>query len=260
MDQLRNAGVPLSSEPQTLAAYAFERLRADLKANRFKPGERLRFEDMREIYNVGLSPLREALSRLAETGLVVQSGQKGFRVAPASLEDLADIIETRRFLEIRAVEDSIVHGDNRWERDLVAAFHGLSVASRRKPETASDYAAWEEHHAAFHRALVGGCRSRWLLQFWGIVFDQAERYRRLAITSGVWVRQIGDHSALLEAALARDTDRASTLLRHHIGRSAEQLMPRLEQVLPAKARQTGGRTLNQTQLRLMALAAKGEQP
>jgi GntR family carbon starvation induced transcriptional regulator len=260
MHQPTPSGIALAPEPQTLAAYAFERLRADLKANRFKPGERLRFEDMRDIYNVGVSPLREALSRLAETGLVVQSGQKGFRVAPASLEDLMDIIETRRFLEIRAVEDSIAHGDDRWERELVASFHSFSVVSRRKPETAGDYAGWEEHHAAFHRGLVGGCRSRWLLQFWGIVYDQAERYRQLAITSGVWVRgQISDHADLLDAALARDMERAATLLREHIGRSAEQLKPRLEQVLPATARRAGARGLNQTQRKLMALAGNGEQ-
>src|ERR1700680_4665326 len=74
----------------TLAGYAFHRLMADLKANRFKPGERLRFDAMRSLYDVGVAPLREALSRLAETGMVVQIGQKGFRAASVSLEDLAD--------------------------------------------------------------------------------------------------------------------------------------------------------------------------
>jgi hypothetical protein len=48
-------------------------------------------------------------------------------------------------------------------------------------------------------------------------------------------------------------------LREHIGRSAEQLKPRLEQVLPATARRAGGRGLNQTQRKLMALAGNGEQ-
>ena len=74
-------------ESATRGDYALLRLKSDLKANRFKPGQRLRFDDMRLMYDVGVGPLREALSRLTEAGLVVQIGQKGYRVAPASLED-----------------------------------------------------------------------------------------------------------------------------------------------------------------------------
>jgi GntR family transcriptional regulator, carbon starvation induced regulator len=220
-----------SAELRTLAGHAFERLRSDLKGNRFKPGERLRFDDMRRIYQIGLAPLREALSRLAATGLVIQVGQKGFRVAPVSLEDLADVIETRRFLEIRALEDALSHDDDSWEGPLVGTFHQFSKASRKKPETVDEYERWEEHHAAFHRALLAGCRSRWLLHFWSTVFDQAERYRRIAVTAGHWEPdEVSDHAELLEAALSRDREKACALLRGHIGRSAERLVPQLRDV------------------------------
>ena len=88
----------------TLAIEVFGRLRHDLKANRFKPGERLDFSRIKEMYEVGVAPLREALSRLVEAGLVVQVGQKGFRAAPVSFDDLKDVVDTRRFLEVRAFQ------------------------------------------------------------------------------------------------------------------------------------------------------------
>jgi len=208
----------------TLAIEVFGRLRHDLKANRFKPGERLDFSRIKDIYDVGVAPLREALSRLVEAGLVVQVGQKGFRAAPVSLDDLTDVVDTRRFLEVRAFQESIRLGDDDWEGRIVAAFHGLSKVSQRSSE-ALDESAWEVKHGEFHRALMSACRSRWLLQLWSTVFDQAERYRSLAFGMGHWSPdELGDHKQLLDIALARDIDRAGELLHKHIGFSAERLL------------------------------------
>ena len=233
---------PLDSPPNTLSAAVLSRLREDLKANRFEPGSKLRFEDMKEIYQVGLAPLREALMRLSEVGLVVQTGQKGFRVPPASADDLRDVIETRRFLELRVLEDSLQHGDEQWESRVVASLYRFSKFSKRAPSTPAERAEWERHHTDLHRALVSGAKSRWLLQFWSTVFDQAERYRRLAIKGGHWPSdELKRHEELVEAALERNTKKAVDLLRRHIGGSAERLMPGLQPLvsqLPTTKRRT----------------------
>jgi hypothetical protein len=60
---------------------------------------------------VGLSPLREALSRLVVSGLVWAEGQRGFRVAPASIEDIQDISDVRTNVECLAFRQSIERGD-----------------------------------------------------------------------------------------------------------------------------------------------------
>jgi GntR family transcriptional regulator, carbon starvation induced regulator len=216
----------------TLAIEVFGRLRHDLKANRFKPGERLDFSRIKEMYDVGVAPLREALSRLVEAGLVVQVGQKGFRAAPVSLDDLTDVVDTRRFLEVRAFQESIRLGDDDWEGRIIAAFHGLSKVSQRSPESL-DKAAWEVRHGEFHKALMSACRSRWLLQLWSTVFDQAERYRSLALGIGHWSPdELGDHKQLLDAALARDVEHAGELLHRHIGFSAQRLLEGIRPYLP----------------------------
>jgi GntR family carbon starvation induced transcriptional regulator len=232
-------------EAATLAEKVFLRLRHDLKANRFKPNERLRFDRMREIYETGTAPLREALSRLSESGLVVQIGQKGFRAAPATMEDLRHVVETRRFLEVRAAQDSVLHGSEEWEAALVATFHRFAKVSRGKPATAAERAVWEERHTEFHRALIAGCPNRWIRHLWSIVFDQAERYRRSAIEVGHWSEsEYDDHKQLLDAAVARDVERLCELLSRHIGVSADRLVahlgPSLAQPLSA-ARSTAER-------------------
>lgn len=218
--------------PRTLAEYAFEQLRKDLKANRYGHAGRLPLEKLKSLYDVGAAPLREALSRLIEAGLVVQVGQKGFSVAPASLEDMRDVVETRRFLEVRALEDALTNKDDRWEGDLVAAFHRFEKASNGPLKTRAEREVWEERHTALHRALLGGCRSRWLLHSWSAVFDQAERYRRLAIEIQVEPStEIGEHAKLVNAALKREVEKCCKLLGRHIGSSADRLSAPLEKVL-----------------------------
>jgi len=210
----------------TLGGQVFERLLDDLKSNQFGPGERLKFDDMRDRYEVGTGPLREALSRLAGLGLVTQIGQKGFRAPEASLTDYEHIIASRKFLEKRALAASIAHGDDNWENGVVAMFHQLQKATRPKPTTRQEHAAWERHHTNFHHSLVAACGSAWLLNAWRSAFDQAERYRRLAMKRGHWViDQKDDHERLLKAALARNSELALRILDHHIGRSAGKIGP-----------------------------------
>src|ERR1700740_3160335 len=110
---------------KTLAEHVFQKLRDDLKSNKYSPGERLKFEEMQKNYAVSGAPLREALCRLMGLGLVVQIGQKGFRAATVSREDLDHLIATRKFLEDRALQESINNGNEEWEGSLVAAFHRL---------------------------------------------------------------------------------------------------------------------------------------
>ncbi len=223
-----------ADDQRTLAGQAFTQLYRDLIANRFKPGERLRFHKIREIYQVGVAPLREALSRLSGAGLVVQVGQKGFRVAPVSVKDLQDVVETRGLVEIRAVQDAVTSGDEEWEASLVAAFYRLSKVTRPAPESAVERAVWEEHHTNFHQALVAGCANRRLLQVWSTIFAQAERYRRLAIEVGHWApNELETHEDLLNAALARDSDKIAGLLHQHIASSSEHLIAQVNSLVDA---------------------------
>jgi hypothetical protein len=113
---------------KTLAGAAYAKIKADVTGGVFEPGQRLRIEDLRQAYGTGASPLREALSRLAAEGIVVSIGQRGFRVPPVSVEELRDITNMRILLETEALRQSIEHGDDEWEAEVVASFHRLSKA------------------------------------------------------------------------------------------------------------------------------------
>lgn len=202
-------------EPRTRGDEVFARLRADIISSKLTPGTKLRFHDLRRDYGVGLSPLREALSRLAENRLVVATGQRGFHVSEISVENLIDIAMVRKEIDGFALRLSIKHGDDTWEGNLIAARHKLGLLEKPGSDVAEEL--WESRHREFHYTLVAACRSPVLLHLHGILNDQFDRYRRLSAkgmsTGGPRALM---HKQILEAALARDADKAVKLFHDHI--------------------------------------------
>lgn len=205
-------------EGATNASRIFDILRHDLVNGRFTAGEKLGISALREHYEVGLSPLREALNRLAAYGLLIQENQRGFRVPRLARVELDDITEMRRQLEGMALERAIRHGDAEWESLLLAARHRLM----RADNDPNQIEQWEQYHSHFHRTLVAPCQSIWLLRFIEQLHDQFDRYRRMAPPlPSVRSTLDAQHGELVELALARDAGGARALLDRHIDLSYE---------------------------------------
>jgi DNA-binding GntR family transcriptional regulator len=202
----------------TLVEQAFGRLRTDVLAGTFAAGTKLKLEELQGAYGFSSSPLREALSRLAQEGLVRADERRGFRVAPISAEDLADITRMRLMLDVPALREAIAHGDDAWEASILAAFHRLEKVESRLsdgPVVLDD--AWSELHRAFHLALVAACPSERQRTWGASLFDQAERYRRFSARFRKTARRkSNEHRKIMDATLRRDADTACALLEEHI--------------------------------------------
>jgi GntR family carbon starvation induced transcriptional regulator len=214
-----------SNEPkanETLGGLALTKLRADIVAARWKPGDRLTFDRLRSRYGLGIGPLREALSHLVADGLVMLEQQRGYSVAPVSLDDLRDVTAMRQHIDALALGRSIELGDLDWEARIVASFHRLSKIDIRvvgRPDAIND--GWEEEHRRFHEALISACGSPILIHFHQNLFDRSERYRRLSFTAAPDKRDVAyEHQKISDAALARDSETACRLIHEHIGRTA----------------------------------------
>jgi GntR family transcriptional regulator, carbon starvation induced regulator len=213
------------ASPKTRIESVYRRLRQDIISGVYAPGEKLRIDHLRERYQVGGSTMREALGRLVADTLVYVQGQRGFRVAPISLNDFEDITNSRILLETEAVRLSIEHGGEIWESEVVAAHHRLSRTEEKmvaNPQSAVD--EYEERNLAFHTALISACPSVWLRHFLSILWKQSERYRRLSIEKHPIPRDVAkEHAQILEAVLARDAKRAVQLTAEHIRLTLEAI-------------------------------------
>jgi len=207
----------------TRATSLFDELRADLLAGVLEPGSKLAIEALAECYATSATPLREALNRLVSDGLVERREQRGFVVAGISAEDLAEITKTRCWLEEVALRESIAAHSTEWEEALVLAHHRLARTPRSLSDSHfEDNPEWEPLHRAFHRALIDGCGSRWLLSFCDQLADQHHRYRRLSAPRAFAKRGVkAEHQQLMEAAVESRADEAVALLRAHFERTAK---------------------------------------
>lgn len=201
-----------------LVEQAFARMRRDVLTGNFAAGAKLKVDELQKAYGVSSSPLREALSRLAQEGLVRADERRGFRVSPLSVTDLADITRMRIMLDVPALKDSMREGKDDWEANIVAAFHRLEkIESRLSDGPVVLDEDWSALHRGFHMALISACASQRQLAWSASLFDQAERYRRFSARYRKTLkRKSSEHKRIMEATLDRDAPTASLLLKEHI--------------------------------------------
>ncbi len=232
-----------SPNGKSLTSLAVERLRGDILSGLLRPAERLRIQALSERYEIGATAIREALSRLVTDGLVDSEDQRGFCVTPVSREDLVDLTETRVQVECAGLRQALVRGGVEWESNVLSAFHRL----QRTPTPSSPdlHEAWASVHRQFHEALLVGCVSPWTLRLCRLLYDQSERYRNLAEqhTSGANRDAMTEHRELMDAAMARDADRATQLLGEHFWATTGIILKAVfnEGETPGDVQRRGGR-------------------
>jgi GntR family transcriptional regulator, carbon starvation induced regulator len=222
--QIDSVEVP---ETDTLSERAASLVERDIIAGLHAPGARLGIVDLARRYEIGATPLREGLSRLVSRGLIVGIGQRGFRVADVSREDLLDITRMRTVVELEALRLAMAQGDDAWEAGILSALHQMRRHIQRTGnefrEGAPDF---DRLHKAFHTSLLAACGSKRLLNAHSDLYDQAYRYRRVMMRgfdSGK--KFVAAHQSLADVVLARDVKDAPSLLAAHLHSTLDFVYP-----------------------------------
>ena len=198
----------------------YSRIRSDIILGILTPSERLRLNSMKLEYGVSINTLREVLNRLASEGLVVSEAQRGFEVAPVSIQNLRELAQLRILLEHHAMAQSFLTGDVEWEGRVVSAHHKLAATERSIQANGDDPPRRKRYDSEFHQALISNCGSRELIKAHSGVFDKYFRYT-LQYAGRSTAEQ---HQALLESALERNIDRAKAVLVEHIDECVEHAL------------------------------------
>ena len=210
---------------KTLAERAYLRIRDLVRDGSLEPGTRLRFAELQELCGMSVTPVREALARLTAEGFTTLEENRGYRVAPLSIDELRDIARARQLIEGQALRLSIENGDAEWEGALVSAHHLMQRIARTTagaPTVVDE--DWNFRHAVFHRTLIAACGSPVLLAICEGLFDRADRYRRLSWAIPNNPRAIDEeHRLIFERALARKVEPAVEILCQHYERTAQQV-------------------------------------
>lgn len=198
----------------TLKDHTYDVLRAAiLDMNIYEDGADLRLDErqMAEKLAISRTPIREALARLAQDGLVEILPRKGVFVLRKSMDEILEMIVTWAALESMAVRLATEHATSGDLRDLrkFALKHSIDAAR-------ADIEEYSEINIQFHQRILelSGCK---LLKATADgLFQHMHAVRRRAMgESDRATRSVVDHMEIIEALEARDGDLASTLVREH---------------------------------------------
>ena len=207
---------------RTLIERAYEELREDIVNGKLAPGTKLLIEHLKDRYQVGAGTLREALTRLLSDSLVITEGQRGFKVAPITTEELIDITQLRVTIETQALRDSIRQGDAQWRKQLKQSYEIISQFEQ--PLLPAQAKEWEKANTNFHTALLAACTSPWTLRVLHQLTQNGERYRRYAIGLQSERDVNSEHALTFNAAMEGNEARAALALEAHIRATPELLL------------------------------------
>ena len=199
----------------------FDALREAIVEGELKDGETLRQDHIASMFNVSRIPVREALARLEEQGLVTTQRHKGAVVSSLSHEEIAEMFEFRALIEGEVIRHAVrVISD----RTLAEA---KAFAEAFAAET--DSGKWAQLNRLFHYTLYKDCGRPYHLQIVSKALDKIARYLRaqLVLTHGIARARI-EHEGILKAAMARDADEAAALTRAHILGASRSLISFLQ--------------------------------
>ena len=196
---------------RTLSEQVFEIVREQIVTGKLAGLTAIRQDALATELGVSKIPLREALARLEQEGLLTSHANRGYSVQPMSADEADDIFALRMSIEPQAAAYASTVANDADRAAAILAFEELdSAASERLAEVAI-------RNRVFHTALVRPGRRLLTTQMVERLAILAERYVVAHLRpAGREDRAHLEHRQLLDAWLARDDDRMLTLLTSHI--------------------------------------------
>ncbi|KJY83551.1 XRE family transcriptional regulator [Vibrio galatheae] len=213
----------------TLTDKVSEMIVQDILNGLLQPDEKLVVADLKQRYNVGASPIREALVQLSWSKHVNLQPQKGCSVASISLDELNDLYQSLRFVSAVLLKQAIESEDESWELAILTCYHKLSRLHHAKEGV--DSREWEERQHQFLIALMEGSQSPNMLDFFNTLLTQIKRYRCYALTNGLTQMSstLDDYEIIMKLVLAKDTKQAIKKLDEHLDLNRQQTHAVIEQ-------------------------------
>jgi len=204
---------------RSLTAQAYEALKADIITCAFEPGQRIAQSVLAEAYGLGTTPIREALQRLAQEGLVQPVPRFGYIVSPITLADVHEMFELRGIVEAAAARIAAVRGPQEQLAQLRADANFTYVYQNRQ-----SYIEFLEHNADFHRSIARAAGNERLLALVSRLLDDMTRVFHLGLDLQDSADEMRDeHVALAQALLEREPERAEQIAQDQIRRSEERV-------------------------------------
>ena len=192
----------------------YDALRKAIVSLRLPPGTSISENRICRQIGVSRTPVRGAIIRLVEDGLIEVFPQKGSFVAPIKLSAVRNNHFIRKALELAVLKRAA----ELWSP--ASAAHAREILSRQQTALeVGDFEVFHELDEDFHRALCGAARLEGVWPTIQIAKARVDRVHRLAAVQGRLPLVIDEHRAVLDALDDADSVRAEACLDYHLERA-----------------------------------------
>lgn len=218
------------STPLSIRDQIYESLKAEILDNRYGPGDELPIDKLAIEYGVSTTPVREALIRLGNEGLVSKSSNRGARVAPVRVEDIRHIFELRMLLEPYAAEQTVLLFPGVDLNEIEARLHRMRAGNWQ----AADY---RDMDRTIHELLYIRLPNPILKEIMNSLYQQSFRIRYYAqegreLRNEIVQAAVAEHLAIIVAMKKADGALVAEAVRQHIAKSEERTLLAISDRVP----------------------------
>lgn len=185
-----------------------------------KPGEFVSEAILAKRLNVSRTPVREALKRLEQEGLIIEDGKRK-RVFILTLRDLGEIFDLKKIIEPEITKLAIERGKEEDFKRLAKTIEELEVLAREKPKDELEkdrwFASWFQKDKEFHDIIFEMAKNRRAKQ---IVENLNSQWHRLRIgidaIEGRIEKSLEEHKAIARGILNRNPEEAEVAMIEHL--------------------------------------------
>lgn len=213
--------IKVEKKRDSLTDQAYSRIKKEIMENRMPPGFQAFEQDLANMLKMSRTPVREALIRLQNEGLIELRPRRGMRVLPIRPEDLREIYEVLNAIECEAVT---IIANRKPTLEEIAPLDSAASAMEKAMED-DDLDAWAAANKRFHRSLLSLCKNKRLLNIGLTFMDQEHRLTWVTLLLRKKpVQSTKEHRDHVNALLEGDAVKARTIYRQHRESALEELM------------------------------------
>jgi DNA-binding GntR family transcriptional regulator len=206
----------------TFASIVTERLRTNIVDGLLRPGSQLSESELATTFGVSRGPVREALQRLVQEGLLHSEPHRGVFVPVLTDQDVLDVYVAREALESAAIRSIISSASTAAASESLDGF----VTLMEQAEAAGDWQAVGDFDLEFHVALVDASGSPRLKRMFTTVISETRMCLGVLTADDARDDLVPEHRLICELMQAGETEQALAVLKKHFDDAVVTLMRR----------------------------------
>ncbi|MGL5437688.1 MAG: GntR family transcriptional regulator [Lachnospiraceae bacterium] len=200
-----------------LKTLAYKSIKDKIVRCEYAPGSDINEELLTEDLKISRTPIRDALSRLEQEGLVKIRSKKGITVTPVSVREINMIFELRNLYEPHILMNYGLHINE----EKLNEFYTIFTQKNKDSKCFKDNDYYYELDSAFHLLIVSACPNIYMKEDYNLIQTQSERFRFM--TGNKSNNRLEDtfkeHIDIIIPCLEKNWEAATEKLRYHLDES-----------------------------------------